>query len=372
MSGVCRILDFVECHIAVTLWKIFSPLLLVIGVTGNIVSLAVLSRQRMRRTTTSVYLRLLAVFDTVVLLIVLPRKLVYFHSSVEIKDLSVFACKFVSFLTPTSAALSWCLLSVITIDRLILIRYPVWAKKHCTRKSALIISAILVSVIVAVNFHNLLFLDLRWKEIISTANTTVRINGKCLSTSSWYLEFRNYVWPLIILVAFSVAPILLQIVCNVLLVKELVSRSRKRQADRAVPDGNDREQRDLRSVTRMLIVISVFFVFISVPQCIEAVLRPYIFEPRIGRNIAKDLLMKTVISLVMYSNNTFNFLLYTLSGKVFRKELRSMCEKTKRKMLQRLGRNVIHPDVTLTSGQETKPKDNTRTDAVASCSTEMK
>ena len=101
MSSLCQRSDFIECHVAVTLWKIVSPLLLVVGVIGNVLSIAVLSRQRMRHTTTSVYLRLLAVFDTVVLLVVLPRKLVYFHSSVDIKDLSVFACKFVSFLTPT-------------------------------------------------------------------------------------------------------------------------------------------------------------------------------------------------------------------------------------------------------------------------------
>ena len=365
MSSPCQRLDFVECHVAVTLWKIVSPLLLVVGVIGNMVSMAVLSRQRMRRTTTSVYLRLLAVFDTGVLLVVLPRNLVYFHSSVDIKDLNAFACKLVSFLTPSSVTLSWCFMCIITIDRLILIRYPVWAKKHCTRKSALIVFAISVSVIVAVNFHNILFQNLRWKEVISTANTTVRVNGKCVPIPNWYSVFRKKVWPLIVLVVFSTAPIILQIVCNVLLARELVIRSRKRQA-RSLQDSSDKHERDLRSVTRMLVVISVFFVISSVPQCIQLTLQPYIFKPKIGHNMAKNLLLKAIIQLLMYSNNAFNFLLYTLSGKVFRKELWSMFEEVKRKMLQRLGRNVIHPDITLTSGRPTNPKDKTRTDTVAS------
>ena len=364
MSSLCQRSDFIECHVAGTLWKIFAPLLLVVGVIGNVVSIAVLSRQRMRHTTTSVYLRLLAVFDTVVLLVFLPRKLVYFHSSVDIKDLSVFACKFVSFLTPTSTTVSWCLLTVLTIERLILIRYPVWTKKHCTRKSALIVSAILVSVIVAVNFHSILFQNLRWKEVISTANTTVRVNGKCVPIPNWYSVFRKKVLPLIVLVVFSMAPIILQIVCNVLLARELVIRSRKRQA-RSLQDSSDKHERDLRSVTRMLVVISLFFVISSVPQCIQLSLQPYIFKPRIGPNIAKDLLMKAVIQLLMYSNNAFNFLLYTLSGKVFRKELWCLCEEVKRKMLQRLGRNVIHPDVSLTNGRRNKSKNTTRTDTVA-------
>ena len=372
MSSLCQRLDFIECHVAVALWKIVPPLLLVVGVIGNMVSIAVLSRQRMRHTTTSVYLRLLAVFDTVVLLVVLPRKLVYFHSSVNIKDLNVFACKLVSFLTASSVTLSWCFLSIITIDRLILIRYPVWAKKHCTRKSAQVVSAILVSVIVAVNFHSILFLDLRWNEVISTANTTVRVNSRCLPISDWYSVFREKVWPLIFLVVFSITPIILQIVCNVLLAREVVIWSRKRQATRSLQDSNNKHERDPRSVTRMLVVISVFFVISSVPQCIQLTLQPYIFKPRIGHNIAKSLLMKAVIQLLMYSNNAFNFLLYTLSGTMFRQELWCLCEDIKRKMLQRLGRNVIHPDVTLTNGRRTKSKDKTRTGAVASSSKEMK
>ena len=371
MSSYCQRLDFIECHVAGTLWKIVSPLLLVVGVIGNIVSIAVLSRQRMRHTTTSVYLRLLAVFDTVVLLVVLPRKLIYFHSSVEIKNLNVFACKFVSFLIPSSATLSWCLLSIITIDRLILIRYPVWAKKHCTRKSALVVSAILVSVIVAVNFHSILFQTLRWKEVISTANTTVRVNARCIPISNRYSVFREKAWPLIILVVFSITPIILQIVCNVLLARELVIRSQKRQASRSLQDGNDKHERELRSVTRMLTVVSVFFVISSVPQCIQLTLQPYIFKPRIGHNIAKSLLLKAVIQLLMYSNNAFNFLLYTLSGNIFRKELWRLCDEVKHKMLQRIGRNVIHPDVTLTSARRIKSKIKTRTDAVASGSNHM-
>ena len=371
MSSLCQRLDFIECHVAETLWKIFAPLLIVVGVIGNAVSIAVMSRQRMRHTTTSVYLRLLAVFDSVILLVVLPRKLLHFHSSVEIKNLSVFACKLVPFLTTSSLNLSWCLLSAITIDRLILIRYPVWAKKHCTRKSALIVFAILVSIIVAVNCHSILFQNLRWKEVISADNTTVRVNERCVPIPNWYLMFRNKVWPLIILAVFSMVPVILQIVCNVLLARELVTRSRKRQA-RSLQESNNQHERDLRSVTRMLIVISVFFVISTVPQCIQLTLQPYIFKPRIDHNIAKNLLMVAVIQLLMYSNNAFNFLLYTLSGKVFRKELWSMCEEVKRKMLQRLGRNVIHPDVTLTSGRRTNSKDKTRTYAVASGSKEMK
>ena len=360
MSDICRNLDFLECRFAVALWKIFAPLFLVVGIPGNMVSIAVLSRQRMRHTTTSVYLRLLAFVDTAVLLVAMPRQIVYYYSAVRVLDLSVFTCKFFSFMTPTIFTLSWCFLPILTIDRLIQVRYPIWAKKHCTKKSALAVFAVLALAMIAINFHVIVFKDIPRKDATDStnlANTTGQVYGICSKMPDWYKEFYQKTWSLVMLIVFSLTPVILQIVCNVLLVRELVIRSRKRQTNRALQDKNDREQHDLRSVTRMLVVVSVFYVLSSVPQCIQMVLKPYVFKPKTAHNNAKTVLVKALIHLLMYSNNTVNFLLYTLSGRVFRNELRSMFKQVKRRFLQCFGRNVIYPDETITTGQEQIPTD---------------
>ena len=375
MSGICMRSDFVECHLAVMLWKIFAPLFLVVGIPGNIVSIAVLSRQRMRNTTTSVYLRLLAIVDTAVILVAMPRQIDYYYSAVKVHDLSVFACKFFSFLTPTILTLSWCFLPILTIDRLILVRYPIWAKKHCTKKSALVVFAVLALAMITINFHQLVFIDIPREDVTGStnlANTTVQVYGICRAVPDWYKEFYQKTWPLVMLVVFSLTPVILQIVCNVLLIRELAIRSRKRQTNRALQDKNDREQHDLRSVTRMLVVVSVFFVLSSVPQCIQLVLKPYVFKPKTAHNNAKNVLFKALIQLLMYSNNTINFLLYTLSGRVFRNELRSMFKQVKRRFLQCFDRNVIYPDETITTGQEQIPTDKKPNDAFATGSVQTK
>ena len=221
---------------------------------------------------------------------------------------------------------------------------------------------------IAINFHVIVFKDIPRKDATDStnlANNTGQVYGICSQMPDWYKEFYQKTWSLVMLIVFSLTPVILQIVCNVLLVRELVIRSRKRQTNRALQDKNDREQHDLRSVTRMLVVVSVFYVLSSVPQCIQMVLKPYVFKPKTAQNNAKAVLVKALIHFLMYSNNTINFLLYTLSGRVFRNELRSMFKQVKRQFLQCFGRNVIYPDETITTGQEQIPTDKKPNDAVA-------
>ena len=149
---ICSKTDFLECHVSVVLWKIFLPLFIVVGVPGNILSMVVLSSRRMCNTTTSVYLRLLAIVDTTVLLTSATREIVYYYAVIKVKTLSVFACKFYLYMNPSCIALSWCTLPIITVDRLIHVRYPIWAKAHFTRKSAVVIFFVVAFTIFAVHF----------------------------------------------------------------------------------------------------------------------------------------------------------------------------------------------------------------------------
>ena len=147
---ICEESDFLECHAAVLLWKMFLPVFFLVGVPGNILSIVVLSRKRMRDSTTSVYLRLLA---TIVLLIAVPREILYYYAFIMVVRLSSFTCKFYAFLHPGFIAISWCLLPVITLDRFIHVKYPVWAKEHCSKKSAVIIFLVLAATVLAINCH---------------------------------------------------------------------------------------------------------------------------------------------------------------------------------------------------------------------------
>ena len=97
MSDICRKLNFAECYITVVLWTIIAPLLQVVGVAGNFLSIAVLSRKRMRHTATSVYLRLLAIVDALVLLVNLPRQVIYWYTTEKVRDINTVPVKWLGF-----------------------------------------------------------------------------------------------------------------------------------------------------------------------------------------------------------------------------------------------------------------------------------
>ena len=352
MSDICRRSDFFECHLAVTLWKICAPLFLIIGVPGNIASLMVLSKPRMRKTTTSVCLRLLAIVDTAILLIALPRQIALFYSSLKLSTLSTFHCKFYGFLSPALTTLSWTFMPVITLDRYIQVRYPIWAKTRSTRRSALIVFAVLASTVFTLNFHTVLFLTIPRREVTVSnnhTNTTFEVIGTCSPVSEWYGEFYTTTWMWIVVILFNLVPLTVHIVGNLLLIRNLVKRSNRRQAQRAVEDANEKEQKDLKSMTRMLIVVCLFFIVTSAPQCSRLLLKNYTFKPRSPHNVAKDMLFKTFVQILMYSNNAVNFLLYTLSGRVFRKELFSMLTDIGRRVLHCCERNDVYPITTTTT-----------------------
>ena len=333
-SSPCTNRDFIECHAAVVLWKIVSPLLMIVGISGNLLSLWVLSRKRMRYTTSSVYLRLLAIVDTGVILLPVLRNLIYYYTAVNIRELSMFACKFHSWLSTSVLAISFWLLPVIAMDRLILVKYPIWAKAHCTRRSAIIAAVVLMTIVLCTSSHILIY-QARIEVFVSSNTTTepVLVDVKCTPGSVWYKKFYNKTWPVIMFVLYTLTPLVILVTSNVLLVRELTKRTHQNQARRSLEAKNEQEQRDLRSITKMLVVVCVFFIVISVPTCVHMMIDSYVFDPRNPHDVAKRLLMYTVVTLVLYSNNTANFILYSFSGRMFRNELFSMVRQAKQRLI---------------------------------------
>ena len=293
----------------------------------------------MRDSTTSVYLRLLAIIDTIVLLIAVPREILYYYTLIKVARLSSFTCKFYAFLHPGFIAISWCLLPVITLDRLIHVKYPIWAKEHCSKKSAVITFLVLAATVLAIHCHRMVLNDTQ-EQIISSNSTKVKV--VCAATTEWYAQFRAETWPLIFSLSFSVTPVVCQILGNVLLVRELVLRSRQKKARKILEAGHKKEKQDLKSITKMLLAVCAFFVLSSFPQCTQMVIKTYIFDLDIPHDVAKRLLFQCIVQIMVYSNISINFLLYTFSGRMFRKELCTIFLHARRQVLKWLGRSV-HP-----------------------------
>ena len=227
----CEHTDYYPCHLAVLLWKIFCPVLLVVGLVGNSIAIAVWSRKRMRFSTTSLYLRFLAIVDTAVLVVAPLRELVFYSSGTDIQVINDFSCRFHSWLVFTVTALSAWILAAISIDRLILVKFPLWAKVNCSKKSVVRVFIILTLLIGFINTHMLIYLE---KVTIYTlnkhTNKSVVFDEACLPHSNLYKVLWHSIWPVAVLILYSIGPRVCLTVCGIMLIKSLSMRNASLQS----------------------------------------------------------------------------------------------------------------------------------------------
>ena len=137
----------------VSVWLYCSPILIVLGTIGNILSFVVMLRKNIRESTTSLYLSVLAIVDTAVLYTGLLMNFVIKVSDYYIFDCSQFACKFGRFtIYGLQQFDSWVLVNV-TLERVCAVFLPHQVKDIFTKKFATVSLTIQALVIVAINSH---------------------------------------------------------------------------------------------------------------------------------------------------------------------------------------------------------------------------
>jgi len=103
--------------VAFALVRYLFPVIILVGTAGNLVSAAVMLRQRMRATSIYCYLLVLAVVDTVVLYVSAFKTWLRLVSGIEWLHLSAAACKTIMFLLLVALHLSAWLIVVVSADR---------------------------------------------------------------------------------------------------------------------------------------------------------------------------------------------------------------------------------------------------------------
>jgi hypothetical protein len=169
-----KIINVLQDEMAL-LWIIF-------GTIGNLLSLMVLLRKKMRIHSTFTYLTLLALCDTCVLYFGLLRD--YLVNNYKINVDGVLFCKMhVFFFYFVLHMASW-LLVAVNIDRLIAASFLSLSKKWCTPRTALTVSFYIAIGVFLVNSHFIYFVDSNVvRSTPLNAATTTGTPHQMLSTS---------------------------------------------------------------------------------------------------------------------------------------------------------------------------------------------
>jgi hypothetical protein len=324
-------------HVNFTRWisSIISPIILVAGGVGNIISFIVLLRARLRRQTTSIYLAVICVAEMGTCYTGLLRQFLLDAFDLDIRTINSFTCRTHIYFTYVFLRLAPLLLALVTLQRY----FYVSQRAICSLKSTCIQLICLLLVVCFAELHLFIFYDLTYPD---TRPRSDHIPFECTVDKIHhknYYKFRSLIYPKLALVAYTIIPLTIIIVGNVLLVRT-VRRASKRSHSRT---------QKKRSVTRMLYAVSVLYTVLTSPASIFLAIAPtsYQLAPAFR-------LQWTLLRLLFYLCHSVNFILFCASGTFFRQEFVSFINSNCNLKMKWRNHQHQRASVTLTKYDEEK------------------
>lgn len=302
--------------VGLLLWML--PIIITIGTIGNIFSFIVMLQREMRQTSTFFYLAALAVADTVVLFMSALKTWIRLFSGFEMLHISSASCKTFMFFTYLSLHLSAWLIVAVTVERFIVVWFPLKATSICNTKRAKCTTAGLALTFILLNIH------LFWNAELITSPRSGR--SMCAMTQNNRFLYHE-VLPWLHLTLYSFLPCVCLLVFNILIILSLVKH---RQIITSQMTKDDRRTRyNHRKLAVTLLCISFVWILTTTPSALYTVL------PLRAKSMSQEALyffIKVICYIFMYVNHSINFFLYCITGQAFRRQLlKLLCRTCRRK-----------------------------------------
>ena len=283
-----------------------SPVIIVVGTVGNVLSIIVFCQKGLRVKSTSAFLIGLAVVDTLVLFTGLLRWWISELLSIDIRIFSLVGCKTHIFLTYAAIHCSAWILVAVTIERFISVFLPMKSRQICTRHRAIVSMVAIIVFLTALNAHFF------WSY---TLNTSAQNVTYC-EFDIRYEGFAYMTWPWIDAFVASYIPFAVMLVCNVAIISKLINATLMRKSSMNV--GRNVSNK-MGTLTAMLLTLNLIFLLTTSPIAIFLAFQEH-FEVDTPISKARFELAWYVVLILQHSNSALNFFLYCLSGARFRKE----------------------------------------------------
>ncbi|KAL4235852.1 hypothetical protein ACF0H5_004240 [Mactra antiquata] len=307
------------------------PVLIVLGVFGNILTILTLVRSiKGKITSTTLYLLLLAISDLLLLLNGPLRQWIRLAWKYDFRTYHVMVCKLAVWLTYGTMQFSSWILVVLTMERMASVLWPHKVRTSCITRSSRIVSIILFVCIFGLNSHFLYGLGDTKLPYYSVKS--------CMPLYEEYSFFFLHVWHWINFVMAFAAPFVILAVGNFVIIAKIKQSysTRKRMSLK----GSAESSREKRTITRVMILLNVVFFVSQTPMSIYFIYIPYRIDevnqmacdnyPEYVRQAELIWLIYTVVNMLGYINATVNFVLYVISGAKFRAEIKALllCRKS--------------------------------------------
>ena len=283
--------DVPPCFYTEVLWRCGWPPLCIMGLVGNTLVLLVLRRDGLVRTSANVYLSALAVGDSLVLMVASVAAYPMYGWCWLIQITSMLACRLTWTIHETLVDASVWLIVAFTVERCIVVRFPLLKLRLCTPRNA---GLCCVSLLVLAFLKNIdLFFMFNFKS-----------QDECLIKIRYfpYLMYRQWISK----VFGSVIPTCVVVACNWAIIGTLCRKSGQTAAGNSV-----------KRTTFMCLGVSIAYVVCVIPVAFYLPVNPL---ARLNHPYFSNSLV-----FLRYVNHANNFFLYSLTGAHFRCELVAVC-----------------------------------------------
>lgn len=302
------------------LLQLGTPVTVIVGITGNILSLLVLKTRRFRNKSYSHYLCSLAVFDSLVLLDKLIHRIdslltITGHHGV-FESFGDALCKIQNFVEHVCYLMSSWLVLCMTLERFIAVKFPFKKDTLCRSRNA-------VTVILIV------FASMSYSQIFRLI-VIENVQGICGAPDRYgfvYVALHIYLYQVVLQ---FMLPAVLILICNLSILRKIrqLKSTLYRQNTCTAASGVRGSPRQLHKTTFMLLLVSFTYLICLFPNVFLSLLIHIAILT--NSSMANVLFLKLndfrrVLEFFSELNYAANFYIYVLSGLQFRYALRHIC-----------------------------------------------
>jgi hypothetical protein len=291
----------------------FAFICLLIGSIGNSLSFIVFTQKQLRTHSTFRYLAYLSVVDLIVLYLGLGNLILRDYFSFDLREQSLFLCKFHTFLTYVTTHLSSWILTIVSIDRAIACTYVQLNKRFCRPKSADRIFLFMCIIISLLNSHILLFMGSKQTIISSSKDIIICTHN----TSTIYFQFFEKPYNIIDLFSYVLIPFVIMTICSGIIAYRLFFSLNKTTMNKSTKGKRHKSTRRAKQISYMLLILNLVFILLLAPIVIGQTFQDLNQEHRYR-------LYNSITLVLSYSNHALNFVLYGIASPQFRLTLRQL------------------------------------------------
>ena len=313
--------------VAIFIAKYWSPILVPIGLVGNILSFFIMIKPTNRKLSTCIYMAAISVNDSMMMLLVLYGWSV---SYLKIHQDDPLACKIDSFLIMCALQNATYQVVAMTIDKYIAVKWPQKAATYSTPRRAKWTIVLLYVCVISYNLP-----DFFMTKMIGTVCVSYAVGGVYAKIYSWLTFILNGIIPLTSL-----------IVMNSTIVHK-VKKSHKRfrnfesvkrlENQTSVDTARENTSKSIENqLTLMLLLVTTLFLILLIPTYVRFFYFAFVNQDTTEK-YAGAMLFYYLTTRLYFTNSGINFFLYCISGTKFRKDLKELLSfATSRKNMETL------------------------------------